>query len=61
MTTAPCPHCGTLHDLTHRTSGDRVWCAACGGWFLVRFVPGGAQLTKADPPVTWPKAKRGKV
>lgn len=57
--TAPCPHCGAPCDLTRRLTGDRLWCAACNGWFVVRFTAGGgAQLTKAEAPATWPKEKK---
>lgn len=55
---APCPHCHAAYDLTHRQSGDRTWCAACNGWFLVQFRPGGAQLLPCEAPVSWPKARR---
>jgi hypothetical protein len=55
--TAPCPHCGTLHDISARFTGERVYCR-CGGWFLIQFLPGGAQLVKCDAPATWPKETR---
>lgn len=52
-----CPHCGLPVEVGHYVSGDRVWHTICDGWFLITFAPGGVQLTKCEPPASWPKAK----
>lgn len=55
-----CPHCGAMHDLTGRVSGDRVYCVDRDAWYQVHFTDGGgAQLLACDAPAAWPKERRG--
>ena len=50
-TTRACPHCRSLHDISTRLHGDRVWCRFCDKWFSVVMRPDGqVYLAKCDAP-----------